>query len=166
MAMTDFLTSFWRFDGCLSRRGYALRFITLIVAFLALLELGTEVFGLTQAEASSLLVFVEPIPGTVLALLFYWVSLALSAQRLRDMGFPVLPIIAALITFDGLENFVLRHLTEARLPVLDVMTPVGGVLSIATSLWLLVWPSATTPAPNSAPPDPSRRSGAFPQPPA
>jgi uncharacterized membrane protein YhaH (DUF805 family) len=165
--MRAFLASFWRFDGRLARLGYLLRCVVVIVFFLALLILGMEIFGLTPAESSGPLFFVEPIPNLVFTLLFYWAVIALSAQRVRDMGFAVLPIIAALIALEVLENFVLPRLTESRLPEpLEMMTPVGGILSIIAYLWLLVWPSARDPAPSSARPDPSRTSDASPPPPA
>ncbi|WID97515.1 DUF805 domain-containing protein [Bosea vestrisii] len=165
--MMDFVTNFWRFDGRLSRLAYAWRCVATVVVFVALLVLGAEAFGLTPAEVPGPLFFVEPIPNAILTLLFYWAVMALSAQRLRDMGFPVLPIIAALIGLELLENFVLPRLTNARLPdPLDMATPVGGILLIVAYLWLLVWPSATDPAPSSDPPDPSRRNGASLPPPA
>lgn len=138
-----FLASFWRFDGRLARLGYTLRCVLVIAVSLALLILGMEVFGLTPAETSGPLFFVEPVPNFIFTLLFYWTIIALSTQRVRDMGFPVLPIIAALTALELLENFVLPGLTEKRLPEpLEMMTPVGGILSIAAYLWLLVWPSA------------------------
>lgn len=165
--MTAFLASFWRFDGRLARLGYVLRCVVVIAFFLALLILAMEIFDLTPAESSSPLFFVEPTPNLVFMLPFYWTVLALSAQRVRDMGFPVLPIIAALTVLEVLENVVLPRLTESRLPEpLEMMTPVGGILSIIAYLWLLVWPSATARAPSSAPPDLSRRNGASPPPPA
>lgn len=165
--MTAFLAGFWRFDGRLARLAYVLRCVVVIAFFLALLILAAEVFGLTPAETSGPLFFVEPIPNLVVALLFYWTIIALSAQRVRDMGFPVLPIIAALTMLEVLENLVLPRMTDARLPEpLETMTPVGGILSILAYLWLLVWPSAKAHAPSSAPPDPSRRNGASPPPPA
>ena len=141
--MTAFLASFWRFDGRLARLGYTLRCVVVIAVSLALLILAMEAFGLTPAETSGPLFFVEPVPNLVFTLLFYWAIIALSAQRVRDMGFPVLPIIAALTLLELLENLVLPRLTEARLPEpLEMMTPVGGILSIIAYLWLLVWPSA------------------------
>ena len=148
-AMTAFLAGFWRFDGRLARLAYVLRCVVVIAFFLALLILAAEVFGLTPAETSGPLFFVEPIPNLVVALLFYWT------------------IIAALTMLEVLENLVLPRMTDARLPEpLETMTPVGGILSILAYLWLLVWPSAKAHAPSSAPPDPSRRNGASPPPPA
>lgn len=165
--MRHFLASFWRFDGRLARLAYILRCAVVIAFFLALLILAMETFGLTPAESSGPLFFVEPLPNLVFTLLFYWTIIALSTQRVRDMGFPVLPIIAALIALELLENLVLPRLTDARLPApLEMMTPLGGVLSIVAYLWLLVWPSARDPAASSARPDPSRRNGASPPPPA
>ncbi|WP_436148116.1 DUF805 domain-containing protein [Bosea sp. LjRoot90] len=165
--MTAFLASFWRFDGRLARLAYALRCVVAIAFFLVLLILGADAFGLTVAEESGAFFFVEPIPNTVLTVLFCWVMFALPAQRVRDMGLPVLPIIAALIALELRENFVLPGMTDARLPApLEAMTPLGGILSIAALLWLFAWPSARDRAPNSARPDPSRRNGASPPPPA
>ncbi|WP_439496773.1 DUF805 domain-containing protein [Bosea sp. (in: a-proteobacteria)] len=141
--MTAFLTSFWRFDGRLARLAYALRFAAALAVFLVVLVLAVEIIGLTPVGTSGPWFFVEPVPNAIVMLLFYWVTIALSAQRIRDMGFPVLPIIAALVVLELLENLVLPHLTEARLPEpLEVMTPLGGILSIAALLWLFVWPSA------------------------
>lgn len=142
-ALTAFLTGFWRFDGRLARLAYAWRFAVAIAFFLVLLMLGADVFGLTPAEISDPFFFAEPVPNTILTLLFYWVMIALSAQRVRDMGFPVGPIIAALIALELLENFVLPGMTDARLSApLETMTPLGGILSIAALLWLFLWPSA------------------------
>jgi uncharacterized membrane protein YhaH (DUF805 family) len=150
--MKDFLASFWRFDGRLARLAYALRCVVVIAVSLLLLILAMEVFGLTPAETSGPLFFVEPVPNFIVTLLFYWTVIALSAQRVRDMGFPVLPIVAALTALEGLENLVLPRITEARLPEpLEMMTPVGGILSIAAYLWLLVWPSARARSDHLAP---------------
>jgi uncharacterized membrane protein YhaH (DUF805 family) len=165
--MAAFLAGFWRFDGRLARLGYALRFAVAAGFFLVLLIMGADVFGLTVAEESTVFFFVEPVPNTVLTVLFYWMMVALSVQRVRDMGLPVLPIIAAMVVLELLETLVLPSLTEARLQEpLKTMTPLGGILSIASLVWLFVWPSAKDPAPSSARPDPSRTSDASPPPPA
>lgn len=162
-----FLASFWRFDGRLARLAYALRFIAAAGFFLIVLIVGADVFGLTVAEESDPFFFVELVPNTVLTVLFYWVMVALSAQRVRDMGLPVLPIIAAMVVLELLETFVLPGLTEARLPEpLETMTLPGGIISIASLLWLFIWPSAKDRVPSSARPGLSRRSDAAPPPPA
>lgn len=167
LSMMDFVTNFWHFDGRLARLPYAWRCVVTVVVFVALAVLGAEAVGLTLAEVPGPLFFVEPIPNAALTLLFYWAVMALSAQRLRDMGFPVLPIIAALIALELLEFFVLPDLITMRLPApFETMTPPYLGLSIVAYLWLLAWPSARDRAPSSAPPDPSRRNGAAPPPPA
>ncbi|MCV9936130.1 DUF805 domain-containing protein [Boseaceae bacterium BT-24-1] len=141
--MAGFLTSFWRFDGRLARLAYAWRCVVTVVVFVALTVLGAGAFGLTLAEAPGPLFFVEPIPNAALTLLFYWAVMALSAQRVRDMGFPVLPIIAALVGLELLEFLVLPDLIAMRLPApFETTTPPYLVLSIVAYLWLLVWPSA------------------------
>ncbi|KRE22630.1 hypothetical protein ASE66_25940 [Bosea sp. Root483D1] len=142
-AVTAFLAGFWRFDGRLARLAYVLRCVAAVVVFMGLMVLGAEAFGLTLADVPGPLFFVEPIPNAVLTLLFYWAVMALSAQRLRDMGFPVLPIIAALIGLELLEFFVLPDLITMRLPApSETMTPPYLILSTVAYLWLLVWPSA------------------------
>jgi len=134
-AVEAFLTGFWRFDGRLARLAYAWRCVVTVVVFVALAVLGLEAFGLTFVETPGPLFFVEPIPNAVLTLLFFWAVMALSAQRLRDMGFPVLPIIAALIGLELLEFFVLPDLITMRLPEpFETGTPPYLILSLAAGL--------------------------------
>ncbi|WP_210337920.1 hypothetical protein [Bosea sp. 46] len=122
---------------------------------------------MTIAEDADPRLFVEPIPNAAIQALLYWTLLALAVQRIRDTGFPVLPVIAVMAAIELLEYAVLPVLMQARLPApLETMTPLGGALSLASLLLLLLWPGARDRAPSSARPDPSRRSDAAPPPPA
>lgn len=157
----------WRLDGRLGRGAFA-GYLLLACALLLVIAIVAErLLDLTWAEYADPSLFVEPVPNAAIQALLYWTLLALAVQRIRDTGFPVLPVVAVMAAIELLEYAVLPMLMQARLPApLETMTPVGGALSIASLLFLLLWPSATDRAPSSAPPDPSRRNGVSPPPPA
>jgi uncharacterized membrane protein YhaH (DUF805 family) len=168
-----FLASLWRLGGRLGRAGYAGRLAVVLALFLLVALAAEYVFGLTLAEETDPGLFREAVPNAAVLLLFYWVLLALAVQRIRDMGFPPLPWIAALIALELLEYALFPRLFAARLPEpLETMTLPGGLLSIAALLWLLFWPGAspdadaTASAPSSARPNPARRNDASPRRPA
>lgn len=157
----------WRLDGRLGRGAFAGYLLLACALLLVVAVIAERMLGLTWAEDADPRLFVEPIPNAAIQILLYWTLLALAVQRIRDTGFPVLPVIAVMAAIELLEYAVLPVLMQARLPApLETMTPLGGALSFASLLLLLAWPSARDPAPSSARPDPSRRNGAAPQPPA
>lgn len=165
--MLSGLSRLWRLDGKLGRLAFA-GHLALACALLLVIAVAAErLLDLTWAEDTDPRLFVEPVPNAAIQALLYWTLLALAVQRIRDTGFPVLPTIAAMAALELLEYAVLPSLTQARLPApLETMTPLGGALSLASLLFLLLWPGATAPAPSSARPDPSRRSDDSPPPPA
>lgn len=162
---------FFRFSGVLNRPGFALHLGIWLAAMLTVALAATSLFDLTVSEAPSRF-WDEPFPDALLQALVLWTLLALGAQRIRDMGFPVLPCLLVLAAIELLETWLLPQFTEARLPApLEEFTPLGGLLSIVSLAWLLFWPGAeprrpTAPIPSSGRPDPSRRSDASPPPPA
>lgn len=157
----------WRLDGRLGRGAFAAYLLLACLLTLGIAIAAEWLLGLTIAEDDDPRFFVEPVPNAAIQILLYWTLLALAVQRIRDTGFPVLPVIAAIAAIELLEYAVLPTLIEARLPApLEAMTPLGGALSLASLLLLLLWPGATDRAPNSARPDPSQRNGAAPPPPA
>lgn len=157
----------WRLDGRLGRSAFTGYLLLACLLMLSIAIAAERLLGLTIAEDDNPRFFVEPIPNAAIQILLYWTLLALAVQRIRDTGFPVLPVIIAMAAIELLEYAVLPALTQARLPApLETMTPLGGALSLASLLFLLVWPGTKDRAPSSAPPDPSRRSGASPPPPA
>ncbi|SEM35400.1 hypothetical protein SAMN04515666_110105 [Bosea lupini] len=157
----------WRLDGRLGRGTFAGYLLLACALLLVVAVIAERLLGLTWAEDADPRLFVEPIPNAAIQILLYWTLLALAIQRIRDTAFPVLPVIAVMAAIELLEYAVLPMLMQARLPApLETMTPVGGALSIASLLFLLLWPSATDRAPSSAQPGPSRRSDAAPPPPA
>lgn len=157
----------WRLDGRLGRGTFAGYLLLACALLLVVAVIAERLLGLTWAEDADPRLFVEPIPNAAIQVLLYWTLLALAIQRIRDTAFPVLPVIAVMAAIELLEYAVLPMLMQARLPApLETMTPVGGALSIASLLFLLLWPSATDRAPSSAQPGPSRRSDAAPPPPA
>lgn len=168
--MQQALLRFFRFTGRLGRPGLALHIVVWLAAMLALMLAATEVFDLTISDAAGRF-WDEAVPNALLMVLLYWTVMALSAQRLRDMGFRPLPFLVLFAAVDFLETWVLPQLTETRLPApLEMFTPLGGLLSLASVAWLLFWPSAappsTEPVPSSGRPDPGRRNDASPPPPA
>ncbi|PZR85029.1 MAG: hypothetical protein DI537_31670 [Stutzerimonas stutzeri] len=165
--MLSGLSRLWRRDGRLGRPAFAGHLALACAMLLAVALAAEQLLDLTWAEDADPRLFVEPVPNAAIQALLYGTLLALSIQRIRDTAFPVLPVIAAMAAIELLEHGVLPSLTQARLPApLETMTPLGGALSLASLLFLLLWPSAKAPAPSSARPDPSRRSGASPPPPA
>lgn len=132
----------WRLDGRLGRLAFAGYLLLACALLLVVVLIAERTLGLTWAEDADPRLFVEPIPDTAIQVLLYWTLLALAAQRIRDTGFPVVPVIAVMAAIELLEYAVLPTLIEARLPMpLETMTPLGGALSFASLLFLLLWPS-------------------------
>lgn len=138
--MTNTLSDILGFTGRLGRLGFTLCLLGLIlVALVAMLTL-TEDLGLTISDTDGRL-WDEPAADLTVVLPLYAVLIALTARRVRDIGWPVLPVLPGLTAIDLAEWFVLPRMTETRLPApLDMFSPPGGVLSIAAMLWLLPWP--------------------------
>ncbi|WP_126110162.1 MULTISPECIES: hypothetical protein [unclassified Bosea (in: a-proteobacteria)] len=161
------LSRLWRLDGRLGRIAFAGYLVLACTLLLVVAVVAAQLLNLTWADDADPRLFVEPLPNAAIQGLLYWTLLAIAAQRIRDTGFPVLPSIAVMAAIELLEYAVLPSLTQARLPApLETMTPLGGALSLASLLFLLVWPSARDRAPSSDRPDPSRRNDASLPPPA
>jgi uncharacterized membrane protein YhaH (DUF805 family) len=80
---------------------------------------------------------------TVLAIAGLWITCCLQAKRLRDIGLPPLPVIAALTVISLVDMFVLTGLTSLRFvwPFLW-NTPIGGSINAVYYVALMFWPSA------------------------
>lgn len=135
------LASLFRFEGRLGRRDFAAGALLVFLLTLGLGLLAERMFGLTPTEDEEFGLFRQPLPNALIMLFFYWIVLALSARRVRDIGAPVIPVVVGLAAIELLEWLVLPRLLEPRLPApFSSMTLPGGLLSLAALLWLLLWP--------------------------
>lgn len=77
-----------------------------------------------------------------------WSSIAMSARRLRDAGLPVIAVCVLMMAIPFLDKAVLVHFTNARFvwPFPD-MTPLGGAVTAAVWLVLLLMPARRSPEP-------------------
>lgn len=72
-----------------------------------------------------------------------WITLALQAKRIRDMGFNPWPWVIGVTAVMIADQFIFTHYTQLRFfPPLAEYTPFGGFLTAAYTIVLLLWPGA------------------------
>jgi uncharacterized membrane protein YhaH (DUF805 family)/TPR repeat protein len=76
-----------------------------------------------------------------------WMTLALTAKRIRDIGLAPLPVMIAAIVLLTFDYYFLTGLTGVRFfSPFGQYTPLGGLFAAGSMVLLICWPSATGPA--------------------
>jgi uncharacterized membrane protein YhaH (DUF805 family) len=137
------LATLFSFRGRLNRRAF---FGWWVLAHVLL------VFAIAiPAIAAALLAKDAPVPArqafvivaVLHAVLWFWIVCCLQVKRLRDIGLPPLPVIAAVYAICLVDILVLAKLASLRfIWPFSHSTPIGGFINAAYLLVLLFWPSA------------------------
>lgn len=161
-------TAWFRFDGEIGRRAYALGWAATIAAlfvggvslflvgYLTLLAL-EGAGAIPAALLPALHRMAVPLTIVLVAIPYLWVQTALAAKRARQAGLHPAVLIPAWWALVLLDTLVLDRLIAARfIPPFDGMTPVGGGVSLMIYAALLAWPGKGR---KDAPPAGPSRSG-------
>jgi uncharacterized membrane protein YhaH (DUF805 family) len=78
--------------------------------------------------------------GLVMAVVYFWMSFALQAKRIRDIGLSPLMVIVGLMLFSMFDAAVLSRIIHFKLWSLGPNTGIGGLVNLAYLGMLLFWP--------------------------
>src|SRR5262245_32982319 len=135
------LEALFFFTGRMGRLAYFGWNVAAIV-LVTVASLGSGIFGVfalgSGASPVGLIAIIAPV--FVLAV---WVSVALMAKRLRDMGFSPWIWIVGVFLVIVVDQFLLTHFLRARfIPPFQDQTPFGGFVLTVFTILLLLWPPA------------------------
>jgi hypothetical protein len=71
---------------------------------------------------------------------YFWMSFALQAKRIRDIGLSPLMVIVGLMLFSMFDAAVLSRIIHFKLWSLGPNTGIGGLVNLAYLGMLLFWP--------------------------
>ena len=93
--------------------------------------------------------FLATLPLVVFSV---WSSLALMIKRIRDTGLSPLAVIGAYFLVQLIDTVAIAHLTDMRLfAPFEYSTPLGAFVTVAFTVFLLLWPSEDAPSTGAAP---------------
>lgn len=139
------LQALFGFDGHLGRLAYlgmllvqaVMLFVIGFVAGFVGAVLGVTMGGGARGGLGFGLVM---LPVFVVSL---WSSVALMVKRVRDTGLPPWLVVGAAFLLCALDAAVVTRFTGLRFfPPLAYMTPFGGFVTVAFTVFLLGWPGA------------------------
>jgi uncharacterized membrane protein YhaH (DUF805 family) len=154
------LAKLFSFRGRMKRLeflGWSVLATVLLVLALATLLIG-GVFSVRGAHLGVEAVIIVVAVWAVLIVGCTWISLALSAKRIRDIGGNPTIVITAVFAITLIDALVLTRFTKLPLFWLGHQhTMVGLVINMAYGAALLLWPSENS---NTEPGEPARREAA------